>query len=384
MQPGLAIRRIAEAAGAFPTPGNQVLIRKHTSFAKAVAGDPGALVEVANDLRVAASLDAAPAPAVTIASHKATKDVRVFGLGTARERKQAAVLAGRLARVAAEDPLMLRFREGLFGSRDPLRPTAARGVLASRILAFMSRPEMDKLGIPIVGHVATVTRLRTGLDGQVGHWTEFKIRIRWRGGKHTETRRLPLDPSYAVHKRLREVFGRQASAYGLLDHVYPYLLFPAGDGRERRLQVYPGSVFDLLRRAAKGLAGQMGWGEADAVSFIVSGATPPVSPVTAIRRTWATGMEDVMVTGLAFVSRATVAEAFARATRSVTGGTVGACAAALVAFVNRRTEENGGRRPPWRQLWTEWQRQRPSGCRPYREYPDFRRTYCRAVEERRG
>jgi hypothetical protein len=191
-----------------------------------------------------------------------------------------------------------------------------------------------------------------------------------------------MDPWDKIRTRLLRVFGEDAVKHRLLDHRSPYLVFPDPKGWDQRLDVHPWSVFDFLSMTATRLAERIGWSEAAATWFILTGIVPTIPAVQVIGRRWPNGMEQVVVTALPSASRDTVAGAFSRAARRKLGHVVEERTSALVIFVDGKTEENGGTLPPWPVLWQAWKRERPKGCLGYLDYRDMRRTYARATAPR--
>ena len=388
VQPRVVIQRIAEAAGRFPSGAEQVLISKSPAYTGALSGDRRALDQLTREWQDAVRMYPSPENDEHTPRRKSggdPPDVSLAGVATKRELQQAKELLDQTAAAASSDYFMLSCRETLFGSRDALSTHASQSFLASPILRFMSSRELQQLGIPIVGHTAIVAVVRRGVDQRIGHWDELDIKVRWHGGRHTETRKVPSHPLFAVHMRLIELFGNDAATFGLLDYIVQYLVHRDTEGRERRIEVHPGSVLDMVRRTAKRLATRMGWSEVDAVHYSIDGALPQVLPISAKRTTWLSGMDVVTISALPFVSSASISRAYLRALGRGTGRPEKASTLALLEFVEAKTAENDGVRPSWRALWKSWNSlkvsDRPLGWRRSSDYRTMRRTFDR-VEKR--
>lgn len=247
--------------------------------------------------------------------------------GSETERRVAGCLAERIARDAGRSPELLEFRQSLWGTAEPLSASGARALLRSRVLAILSREEMDERGIPVLGHDWSFTHN----GGQV------VILVKWQGREQAESLRLPVGPP-------------QESEYLEWD-----------DGARRAVIVRAGSVLDDVREWAERFTLQppfYTWRlsptdrQPAAVWFLTTGRAPTFPAIdlswkrtvldSAAAALGVPGLGDdaITIVALSHVSAESVADAFTNAQRHALGrprGLLPHRPIAVAHFVDART-----------------------------------------------
>lgn len=203
---------------------------------RAIAGDSRAHATLMKaKLAIALLRSRAPKKELERGQRSSVQRLEPFVGGNKAEQQWADYLADRITRQAAADPSILDSRKAMWGNDEPLSESKARAFLRSPILPFATKAELDDLGVPLVGHNATLTykgsdkTAKIALDHIVRapEWLrggDIRARITWRGGKCTHVWRLPVLPE-PDHLEFASVYG-----------------FP------KAVPVRAGSVFDVIRQ----------------------------------------------------------------------------------------------------------------------------------------
>jgi hypothetical protein len=275
------------------------------------------------------------------------------------EVARAEVLSRYLAKLAAKDRVVERFRNGALGG-GTLAPRDAEAFLAQPAPYLLGFREFEARGIPVRGHHAAVTRTRT--NAKTDAWIE-KIR-------------LSLTGKGAVAK-FRFTVARSSTDGRRLD--LPFHL----DNRIEQLPVLDGSVFAELRRVALYLEDRFPWNYRDALWFILTDKTPWVQPVQpTYRRRKSADFEhlELSFTVAPWVSAATLSRIVRAHQHALTGGNNRAIEIKTLAFFSFVMERREliEKPPTWLALMLEWNRTKPA--RRYTSYNNFRGDYLRLRE----
>ena len=275
------------------------------------------------------------------------------------EVARAEVFSRYLAKLAAKDRVVERFRNGALGG-GTLAPRDAEAFLAQPAPYLMGFREFEARGIPVRGHHAAVTRTRT--KAKADAWIE--------------TIRLSLTGKGAVAK-FRFTVARSSTDGRWLD-----LPFHLGN-RIKQLPVLDGSVFAELRRVALYLEDRFPWNYRDALWFILTDKTPWVQPVQhTYRRRKSAAFEhlELSFTVAPWVSAATLSRIVRAHQHALTGGNNRAIEVKTLAFFSFVMERREliEKPPTWLALMLEWNRTKPA--RRYTSYNNFRGDYLRLRE----
>ena len=165
------------------------------------------------------------------------------------ERERAAAFEEHVARIAANDFRVRRFRDKVLGKKQ-LMPEQVLALIHSPAASSFSRLQFEKWGIPLTDHTAELTETEEyRADGRVGN--SFTVRVEPPGIERTRARIL---------RRL------------------PYV---DESGYAESITVGEGSVLGELAELADKLHASYPWeSKADIVHFVLTGTVPAVPPVS--------------------------------------------------------------------------------------------------------
>jgi hypothetical protein len=313
------------------------------------------------------------------------RDRRQVVGGTSTERWYAERVSEHIARLAAADPQFLELRERLWGSSRALSRHESLAILDSPILRIMTRDEIDRHGIPVLGHTVTLEAPRGPVDG----WPETKIHVEWASGEYSESRRVR-----EVHLAYADPSRRGQAPDDLGSPPIPILGWDE-QGQLWAVPVEAGSVLDDVRRWAVRItclgspyaSWDLTWTgcEAVAVRFLLTGTVPNIPALTAGWDTSKLGVAQVTLKALVGCEPESVAAAFAEARRRSLGGhSVPPRRLAMMLFVAEHLEAQGGyRRGFWPRLFALWRRKAPRKWR-HAGWRNFRRDYTVAMRQATG
>jgi len=278
--------------------------------------------------------------------------------GTKAEQWFARCISQRIAGIAAADAGVLGSRRMMWGSPEPLSPEAARAMLNSPALRIMRKDELEAHGIPLVGHVATLERLRPAGDG----WCKAKLRAVWPGGEHAETRRVR-----EIHLAWAEEPRQWLKALELPGSEEVQFLGWDEGGRGQAVPVEPGSVLYALRVWAKeftDLRPYLAWrlcpfgAEASAITFLLAGTAPVISAIVVRREIPGLGADTITVEALVECETASVAAAFEKMKQAALGHHPQRRLMAL-RTVQRIYGQDSIPKGQVKPFWRSWQRNTP-------------------------
>jgi hypothetical protein len=282
------------------------------------------------------------------------------------ERLRADVLSEYLAKMAAINPEVIRFRSDVL-TGELLTLEQARAFLSSPATRYLKREVWQTYGIP-ARHIATLLDENRGRteDGPF-HWV-----------------RLRTDPPGEEHT----VFIPNPQSYDSL-----YL---AEDGF-RRITFWPGSVLGELRTLCKELTKVHPWDIDQATWFVLTGETPFVRPIRAKKQeTWlidGRAYTTISLTVQPWVPPEQVETVYRQLQKQVIGGAHGRVSDKnlnLLRFVIDRADGSGNL-PKGKGLvkdWDKkWQHQRPElcyGANTRRFWRDFRNVQESVTNSKRA
>lgn len=275
---------------------------------------------------------------------------------TSEEAARAEVVSRALARQAAQDGAVLRFRKGVLGGGVLSLPEAAL-LLASPAPYLLSRAAFEADSIPILGHHANLvrrgsTRASTAPEERVG------LTVKWAKGT----------------ANYRMVIPRPAPGGAQLD--LPWHLA----GKIEQFPVLEGSVFAELRWASKWLAERLPWSPWDALWFVLTGTAPSVQPLQLGTKHWkgeAHERLEITISVEPWVSAKTLARLFIAHQRALLGREnrpISVKNLALLDFVMAQ-RESGSAPVGWTTLMAKWNRTHPTWG--YGDVRHFQRDHLR-------
>ena len=188
------------------------------------------------------------------------------------------------AELAATHPGVRSFRGRILSAAWPLTEQQAYALVESEAAAHLPHRYFEEWSIPLVGHSAEVLEYYTETDGpDTDHRVTLFVdppgitrRVRY---AHERT---PLPDEKSVDAQYAET-----GANGTVTPSSGRLLkYPAKEENwTKSIPVWPGSVLDRLRSLSEKLAKTYRWQELQAVWFVLTGATPIVSPISMKVRT---------------------------------------------------------------------------------------------------
>lgn len=180
------------------------------------------------------SLCLAAAPeTLTAPPREARGAPRKLAGGDALEREHARLISERMALVGNADPRVQAIRTSLWGKPDPLTPTVARAFLESPLLRYMTRSNLERCGIPPIGHAASVIGRETKANQEIE-----VVEVVW-----------PVDAEKSAQTRRTVRLGQLAGS----EPDQEILEYPTEQGGSSYVRVSPFSILGDLHREAKRL-----------------------------------------------------------------------------------------------------------------------------------
>lgn len=259
------------------------------------------------------------------------------------ENLRAAVVSEYLAKVAALDPQVVRFRNDVLNS-ELLTPEQAHTFFSSPATRFLSCDVWRTFGIP-AKHTAALLDENFGRteDGPF-HWVQVQT-----------------NPPGETHA----VFIPNPQSYDTL-------IYRAEDGQPKGATFWPGSVLGGLRKLSKELTKSHPWNIDEATWFVLTGEHPIVGPIKAkINSSWTVGTRahaTISLTVQPWVPPETVEIVYRQLQKQAIGGNYGRISDKnlnLLRFVTERAD-SAGNLPKGEVLvkdWDKkWKHQRPEWC----------------------
>jgi hypothetical protein len=284
------------------------------------------------------------------------------------ERLRASVLSEYLAKIVSIDPEVVQFRNAVLAT-ELLTPVQARAFLSSPASRYLSLEVWRAYGIP-ARHTAALLGENYGHteDGPF-HWVQVRT-----------------EPPGETHA----VFIPNPQSYENVTYL-------AGNGRPKRVTVWPGSVLGNLRNLCKELTKAHPWDVYEAIWFVLTGEIPLVRPIRAKTHSSSVlggrAYNTISLTVQPWVSPETVEMAYRQLQKRVIGGGSGRIAEKslnLLRFVTKRADGNGNL-PKGYVLVADWDRQwkekRPQWCYgsdTRRFWRDFRNVQESVTNSRRA
>lgn len=286
--------------------------------------------------------------------------------GSKDEREHARAISDRIALFADADPDIQEFRRWLLGSPKTLTPTDARALLTSPLLRYATMMDLERWGVPVVGHAAVIAE--SPAEAESAH---TKIRVTWSKGDRTLTFwwRLPgPDPIFMEYPNER----------GCRVPVSVSLASVLDDLRRKADELAFGAPYNALRLSEVGAEPACLW-------LILTGKALPLEPITAGREVPGS-VDSMTITALTRVALpASIMAAVASMQRRTLGHRKGrpleSRNLALVLFVERRTPGQVQRLSPEaaKKLLNDWNRKHAKHRGwPFSDWGDLRRAYERA------
>ncbi len=283
------------------------------------------------------------------------------------EIRHAGVFSRSLARIAATDEAVRRFRTQVLGG-EPLAADEAQRALSSPALYLLSPKSLRSLSMPIRHHEARVEHRRA--ETKRRRWKEnVKLTLTW------QSRSKAFE--FSIRRSIHD---------GMWLEVPPQLWGRVTPFGQYEPFVRRGSLFDQLRKAGAWLVQRFPWKPWDAVWFVLTGAPPPVPPIEIGVRSWSSQTGGVQtfrrsvltLTVDPWLSAKSLARVYRAHQKELLGARIrglGANLYVVFEFVLRH-EGPEGRCVSWSRLWKAWNRAHPD--RRYGDYRNFRSDYVRA------
>ncbi len=193
----------------------------------------------------------------------------------------------------------------------------ARQFLASPMLSVFSQHEIEKAGVPILGHAARwkrkgVERVDTGFCWHLV----------------VEVESAAIEMSY------------DRITTGPIEHLW----YPGIDDWGTAAEVWPQSVMHDLLRASESIAERYGWVKGQAPMFILTGIMPLTHALTFTIDHDALGRQSIIMTIEPWVTKKTVMRAYHQAQQKIYSsvpGPIGEQNAAIFEFIIERMDANG-------------------------------------------
>lgn len=325
--------------------------------------------------------------------------------------------------LANRHPEVQRFRESILPDGKLLDEEQAIGLLSSYAARFLSLEEMQRLGIPIVGHTASIQGVyeEHGRGGTVDHRVTVEVRppgatlrlryagpdagpfegylTRYKAGSGTTLPpyNVPLQTKLLDESK-RTIESMNLGVEGAAEsgqqgvRIGPVLFGHLNTEREPT-EVWPGSLVDEIYAFSERLAATFRWpsraararpfGMLDSrdasAMFLLTGRNPTVRPVEVKVRDWRGGgstVRGVVLDIAPWVRKEDVAGAYAMAQRTFVGRRnrwPSEKTLRVVRFVlQRRRRSPRDDNPTWPALLEAWNREHPD--EKFRDYRSLR-TY---------
>jgi hypothetical protein len=284
------------------------------------------------------------------------------------ERLRADVLSEYLAKMAAINPEVVRFRSDVL-TGELLTPEQALAFLSSPATRYLKLEVWQTYGIPARHTPTLLDEVRGRTEDGPFHWV-----------------RLRTDPPGEEHA----VFIPNSQSYDSLTYL-------VGDGRPKRVRFWPGSVLGELRKLCKELTKAHPWDIDQATWFVLTGETLFVRPIRARKQeTWlidGRAYTTISLTVQPWVPPEQVETVYRQLQKQVIGGAHGRVSDKnlnLLRFVAERADGSGNL-PKGEILvkdWDKkWKHQRPEWCygaNTRRFWRDFRNVQESVTNSKRA
>jgi len=281
-------------------------------------------------------------------------DSEIMPILEGAEGRRANVMMLYWAKNAACEREVRSFRERVLNNR-LLNRQEAYAFLESPMLGVFSHREIEKVGVPVVGHMARWKR-KDMERVDTGFYWHLVMEVG-----------LP-----AIEMRYDQITTES------LEHLW----YPGEDGWRRAVDVWPQSVMQDLLRTSEGLAERYGWGKGQAPMFILTDIVPLTHALSYAIDHDALGRQTITMTIEPWVTKGTVLRAYHHAQQKIydsVPGPIGEQNAAIFEFIIERMDADGVI-PSIRSLMEAWNRNCTCGEWKYTDARLFERDYTRAKQ----
>lgn len=299
------------------------------------------------------------------------------------DQERAVALSEALALRAAKHKEVAAFRDDVLSGL--ITPEQARAFVISPAVRSFERRRFEEWDIPPVGHEATVVRTDSDVDGfrwgpNFSDFIKFGFRpwIDRFVEVYVEPPGVTKSILYASHDVCvpeglrvdeRYFFHESDEEDGLVSEVPESVVRYPWEDRVHEVKALPGSLLDKLLGLSNALAGVYGWNQEDALWFVLTGKTPPVSPLE-LSASLLTGYDrsppvwTITLEVAPWVNPDTVKDVYQEILRQIKQGDVSKGnikeerKLAVFRFVTEQTKVHG-KLPEWPVLFEQWNEKYP-------------------------